>query len=213
LAEAFEARDEPAHAQDEGDDCDGGDAGSRVGVMRREPSEGDSADVFAGREGDVGERLRAGGHESAGGSLGGVGNGCDGGTGGCGEELHLRGELVSGLIGEKCGDWDADERVGGVPDEIEGGDFVGEELDREEEAGYGDDPWVGEGVKTGRKDDPMDASEDAEGGNGGIDVEAGGEAGSNDERGDGGGREGHGSLRRCCVGLVGMVSQTTRRVR
>jgi hypothetical protein len=86
--------------------------------------------------------------------------------------------------------------VGGVPDEIEGRDFVGEDFDGKEKAGYGDDPGVGERVEAGREGDPVKVREDAEGGHGGVDVEAGGKAGGDDECGDGGGREVHGTLGR-----------------
>ena len=40
-----------------------------------------------------------------------------------------------------------------------------------------------------RQGDPVEARKDAEGGDGGVDVEACGETGGDDERGDGGGRE------------------------
>lgn len=160
--------------------------------MGCQPGEGDGGDVFAGGEGDVGDGLGAGGDEGSGGGFGGVGDSGDGGSGGGGEELHLRRELRGGLIGEERGYGDADEGMGGVPDEIEGGDLVGEDFDSEEDAGDGDDPGVGEGVEAGGEGDPVEVREEAEGGDGGVDVETGGEAGGYDERGDGGGREGHG---------------------
>lgn len=79
--------------------------------------------------------------------------------------------------------------MGGVPEEVEGGDLVGEDFYGKEEAGDGDDPGVGERVETWREGDPVCAREDAEGCDGGVDVEAGGEAGGDDERGDGCGCE------------------------
>ena len=57
-------------------------------------------------------------------------------------------------------------------------------------------------MQAGREGDPVEAREDAEGGDGGVDVEAGGETGGDDERGDGGGREVHGCLR--SVGAAGL---------
>jgi len=93
-----------------------------------------------------------------------VGYGRDGGSGDGGEELHLGRELRGGLVGEQCGDGDADEGVGGIPDEVEGGDFVGEDFDGEEHARDDDDPGAGERVEAGRERDPIEAREDAEGG-------------------------------------------------
>ena len=140
--EAFDAGGDPAEAEEKEQDGNGGDAGGGVGVMGCEPGEGDGGDVFTGGEGDVGHGLGAGGDEGAGGGLRGVGDGRDGGSGDGGEELHLGRELRGGLVGEQRGDGDADEGVGGVPDEVEGGDLVGEDFDGEEEAGDGDDPGL-----------------------------------------------------------------------
>ena len=195
MEEALEAGGDPAQAEDEEDDGDGGNASGEIRMMGGEPGEGDGGDVFAGGERDVGERLGTGGDHGAGGGFGGVGDGRDGGSADGGEELHLGRELRGGLVGEQRGYGHTDEGVGGVPDEIEGGDLVGEDFDGEEEAGDGDDPGVGEGVQAGREGDPVESREDAEGGDGGVDVETGGEAGGDDERGDGGGREAHGNSR------------------
>ena len=49
-----------------------------------------------------------------------------------------------GLKGEQRGDGDADECVQRVPDEIEGGNFVDEEIDAEENESGGDDAPVGQ---------------------------------------------------------------------
>jgi len=66
--------------------------------------------------------------------------------------------------------------VEGVPEEIEGGDFVGEELQCEEDAGGADDPPVGEEMETGREGEQAGVRQQAESGHGGVDVEPGGEA-------------------------------------
>jgi hypothetical protein len=119
-------------------------------VAGGEPGEGDGGDVFAGGEGDVGDGFWAGSDEDAGGGFGGVGDGGNSGSGSSGEELQLRGELGGGLVGEQRGDGHADEGVGGVPEEIEAGNLVGEEFHGKEDGGDGDDPAVGEGVEAGR---------------------------------------------------------------
>ena len=83
--------------------------------------------------------------------------------------------------------------MGGVPEDVEGGDLVGEELDGEEQGGDGDDPGVGERVETGWELHVLEAREETEGRDGSVDVESGGEGGGDDESGDGGWGEGHGA--------------------
>ena len=50
-----------------------------------------------------------------------------------GENLHLRAELRTGLVGDERSDGDADDGVEEIPDDVEPGDLVGEELDSEED--------------------------------------------------------------------------------
>ena len=49
------------------------------------------------------------------------------------------------MIGDQGGDRDADDGVDAVPDEIEGGDLVGDELDDEEDGAGDENPGVAEG--------------------------------------------------------------------
>ena len=56
----------------------------------------------------------------------------------CGQELVRGRELGGCLVGQQSGYGDADEGVQGVPEQIEGGDFVGEELDDEQGQAGGD---------------------------------------------------------------------------
>ena len=71
-----------------------------------------------------------------------VGDECDGATGESGGELLGGREAGCGLKGEERGDGDADESVERVPDKIECGDFVYEEIDAEENERGGDDAPV-----------------------------------------------------------------------
>jgi len=105
-----------------------------------------------------------------------VGNQGYGGSEERGQELVLGGKLGGGLVGEESGDGDADESVQGVPDEVEGGDFVGEELD-DEERGAGDDdrPSV-EQLQSRRQREMAEAGQQAEDGDGGVEVQSGGES-------------------------------------
>ena len=99
----------------------------------------------------------------------------DGGTEKSGEELLAGSELCGGAVGEQGGDRNADEGVQRGPDEIEGGDFVGEEFDGEE-CGAGGDYGPGfEELQSWREREMSEAGEQAEGGDGGVDVDAGGE--------------------------------------
>jgi len=64
-----------------------------------------------------------------------VGGHGDGSAGERGGQLFKGREAGGGLKGEERGDGDADEGVECVPEEVKGGDFVGEELQGEEGAG------------------------------------------------------------------------------
>ena len=103
-----------------------------------EPGKGDGEGVFGEAEGDVGDGL--GGWSDGGADCGfaGVGGEGDGGSEKCGEKLLAGSELGSGAVGEQGGHRDANEGVERGPDEIEGGDFVGEEFDGEERGAGGD---------------------------------------------------------------------------
>ena len=61
-----------------------------------------------------------------------------GGSEGGGQQLLRGGELAGGSVGEQCGGGNADEGVESAPDEVESGDFVGEEFDGEQECAGGD---------------------------------------------------------------------------
>ena len=94
----------------------------------------------------VGDGFRAGGDGGADGGLGGVGGEGYGGSDGGGEDLHLGGEMCAGVVGDEGGDGDADYSVDAVPDEVEGGDFVGEEFYGEENSAGDENPGAAEGV-------------------------------------------------------------------
>ncbi len=88
------------------------------------------------------------------------------------------------MVGDERCDRDSDEGVEEIPEEVEGGDLVGEEFDGEEDSAGDDDPGVAEGVEAGWELDDLRAGEEAEGEDGGVDVDSGGEAGGYDQRGD-----------------------------
>jgi hypothetical protein len=99
----------------------------------------------------------------------------DGGSEGGGEELLGGSELASGSVGKERGDGDANKGVEGAPDQVEGGDFVGEEFDGEERCAGGDD-WPGFEEFEGRREwDVSEAGQESEDGDCGVDVESCGE--------------------------------------
>ena len=66
----------------------------------------------------------------------------DGAAGKSGGELLARREAGCGLKGEERSNWDANEGVERVPDEVEGGNFVDEKINAEENESGGDDAPV-----------------------------------------------------------------------
>ncbi len=190
--EGAEGAEDPADEQEQDQDEDEGDGRGDVGLPGGEPGEEDGQDIFAHAEGDVGEGLGRGGDGGADGGFAAVSDEGDSASGKRGGKLLGGREGCRGLIREERGDRNADEGVERVPDEVEGGDLVGEELDGEEREAGGDDAPVGEQVEGRGQGDEVEVCQEAEGGHGGVDVEPGGEA-DRDQQGDEFvGREGHG---------------------
>ncbi len=63
----------------------------------------------------------------------------------------------------------------GAPDQVEGGDFVGEELDGEQDCAGADYGPAFQELKSWRKRDVSEAGQEAEGCDRGIDIQSGGE--------------------------------------
>ena len=103
-----------------------------------EPGEGDGECVLGEAEGDVGEGFGRWGDGGADGGFAGVGGEGDQASEKRGQQLFARSKLRGGAIGEQRGDRDADEGMEGAPDEVEGGDLVGEEFDGEQGCAGGD---------------------------------------------------------------------------
>ena len=69
----------------------------------------------------------------------------------------------------------------GLPDGIDEGDFVGKKFHQVENSGDDQDERVREDLQLFGEVDDAESLEKTEGGDGGVDVEAGGEAGAEDE--------------------------------
>ena len=161
--EGAEGTPHPADKQNDDQDEDGGDSGGGVGVASGEPGKRDGDDIFAEGEADVGEGFRRGcdgGTDSGLASVGGEGDGC---TEEGGNELFLRRERGGGAPCDESGDRYADEGMERVPDEIEGGDFVGEELDGEEGGAGSYYPPTGEEMKRVGQNEDTAVGEQAKG--------------------------------------------------
>ena len=167
---------------DRGDGQGGAKAAGEHGVVGGGPGEADGYGVFRGAEGEVGDRLGAGGDDGAEGDFGAVGDGGEEAADSGGDELQAGREVGAGCVGEKRGGRDADDGVECVPDEVDAGDFVGDELPGEEDGAGGEDPRIAEGFESAGKGDPVITREETEGEDGGVEVEPGGEAHGDDER-------------------------------
>ena len=101
-----------------------------------------------------------------------------------GHHLRFGREVRGGAVGEIGSDGNADEGVQGVPDEIEGRNFVGKELDdKQDERGGNDRPGF-DHVERGRKVKHVRPRQQAHGGNRGIDIQAGCKTGSGNQAGE-----------------------------
>jgi len=92
-----------------------------------------------------------------------------------GQQLLGGSELGGGAVGQQGGDRDEDEGVERAPDQVEGGDLIGEEFDGEQRSAGGDDGPAFQELQGWREWKVSEAGEQAEGGDGGVDVDACGE--------------------------------------
>ncbi len=60
-----------------------------------------------------------------------------------GQQLHLGGQLSSGPVSQQRGNRDADKGVQPIPQQIEPGNFIGDELRRKERSAHPDNPPTG----------------------------------------------------------------------
>src|SRR5207302_4235666 len=100
----------------------------------------------------------------------------------CCEQLMLWRELAGGAVGQESGHGDSDEGVKGIPDQIESGDLVGEELDREQcgaSRNYG--PAL-QYLQTRGKRKMAEACQKSQNTYGGVEVQAGSEADGDKKR-------------------------------
>lgn len=158
-------------------------------MLGGDPGEKDGEDIFRAAEGDVGEWLGTGCDGCPDCGFGAVGDECNGCTDDGGEDLHLRRELRAGMIGQESGEWDSDESVDGIPNEVEARDFVGHELNGEQGSAGDEDPEMSERLQAWWKACEMKSSENSQGKYGGVNVQSASETGGDDERCDAGGVE------------------------
>lgn len=150
--ERAEGAPDQANEQDHHNDQGTSDDAGGVGMVGGEPGEGDGDDIFAEGEANVGEGLRGGGYGGANCGFAAVSGESDGGAEQSREKLLLRSECRRGAPGEERGDRNTDEGMEGVPDEVEGRDFVGKELDGEEGDAGSNDPPIRDRMERVRQD-------------------------------------------------------------
>jgi hypothetical protein len=177
-AEEAEEVDEEVDAQDEESGDDGGGE-KRMGGG--EPGEPDGENVFAEAEGPVGEGFGAGIDGGAGGGFRAVGGEGDASGEKSGGPVPVRSGGAESAEGEQSGGGRADESVHGIPEGVEPGNFVGEEFDKIESDGNGENGGIREDTQGCGEVDHPKALEETEGGDGGVEIESGGEAGAEDQ--------------------------------
>src|SRR5581483_9013022 len=99
--------------------------------------------------------------------------------------------MRAGNVGQQRRDGNADKRVQSVPYEVEGGDFVGEELQPEQRQRNADDPPRLQNVQAGGQGNDSEAPQQPQRRHRGVYVEPGGEAGGRKHGGCLVGVEGH----------------------
>ena len=164
---------EQERAEDEQrrDDSDGGD-----GMSGGKPSQPDGEQVFAKTQSPIAERFGNGVDGRTGGGFGAVRSERDAsGKKRCGPAPFLR-RSSGGTVSEDGGGRRPDERVDGVPDGIEKRNFVGEKLNDVQRDGDAEDDRMGYDGKGRRQMNHAEALQQTESGDGGVEVQAGGEA-------------------------------------
>src|SRR5512133_4106771 len=105
-----------------------------------EPGEEDRKDIFGGAKRHVGEWFRRRRDAGAQRSLAGMRRKCYTGGERDAGNVPLRGKVGAGGVGDHGGYGDPNERVEGIPYEIEVGNLVGEEFEDKQGCGDSDDP-------------------------------------------------------------------------
>ena len=185
---------DPADGENEQRDQDERERGSDERMFGCKPGQEDREYIFGSAERDIRKRFGRGSHAGAERGLSAMRGERDAGSESDAGEVPLGRELAAGGVGEKRSNRYPDERMDGVPEEIEIGNLVGEEFEDEKGRGDYDNAPVLEEQKAGWKRDGMESSEEAEGRNRCVNIQSGGEAGGDDERDDLGGGEGHGQI-------------------
>jgi hypothetical protein len=127
----------------------GADEAEEEGGLPHEDGTGDDADVFGGADDDIGDGFGGSVDGEAGAGFCGMGDE----SGAAGEEsdkdFHGGMEFSEDAEGEEAAADGADESVDGIPEGIDPGDFIGEELEGEEEGGADEDGGIAEDGEVG----------------------------------------------------------------
>ncbi len=167
---------EDGESEKENSDDDGGN-----GMHGGEPSEPDGEDIFTETENPVAEGLGTGVDSGAGAGLGAVGSERDAASKKGGTPTPLRGSGASRSVSKQSGGGRTNEGVSGIPDGVEVRNLVGEEFDEIKGDGEGENPRMGEDFQRRGKMDDAETLEEAESGDGGVEIQAGGKSGAKSE--------------------------------
>src|SRR5258706_11113147 len=161
----------------ERDECDNDDGGGE-GMSGRHPRQPHGQDIFSKTQKPIAEWFGRGVDGGAGAGFCAVrSEGHSAGEQGGGPSPFRRGTSGSGESKESGGGR-ANEGVQGVPESVEVGNFVREELQKIKRNGDCENPWMRKNLQAGRQVQNAEALEQAERRDSGVKIEAGGKSGA-----------------------------------
>lgn len=164
-------------------------------MPRCEPGDANRSGISACAQGDVREWLGTGCHGRSNSRLRSMRDESNCGSPNRGEQLHLRRQVGCSLIGEQGSNRQPNECVQRVPDQVQAGDFISDELNSEHRSAGADHPPITKSLEPRRQNRPMHMDEQAQRQNSRVNIEAGRKTCSYDERGDiGGSKNSHAEL-------------------
>jgi hypothetical protein len=162
----------PAHHQNGKHQQYRNNTGGPIGLPGCEPGEEYGQRIFAEAERDIRERLGRWSYGGARSDLAAMCSQGDQAAGECSYKLLGGRQSGRGAIGEERGDRNADKRMQRIPDQVEGGNLIGEKLDREERAAAGNHIPTRQKLQRSRERQPSSMGQQAQRGHGRVHVQA-----------------------------------------
>ena len=98
------------------------------------------------------------------------------------QQLVFWRELAGGAVGQESGNGDSDEGMKSIPDQVEGGNLIREELDYEQRYACCDQRPALKELQSRRKREMGEAGQESQDSQRRVKIQAGGEADSDEER-------------------------------